>query len=68
MKEVSEFTEINNQPYLRLIRPMMTKKNCLKCHGFQGYKVGDTRGGVGVLVPLQPLYDIFKPHKYSIIF
>ncbi len=52
LEEVSEFVDINGEPYLRLIQPMMTKKGCLKCHGFQGYKLGDVRGGVGVSVPM----------------
>ncbi len=52
IKEVFEISSINGEPYLRLIRPMITKKNCLKCHGYQGYKVGDVRGGVGVSVPM----------------
>ncbi|MES9878085.1 MAG: PAS domain S-box protein [Candidatus Sedimenticola sp. PURPLELP] len=55
-EEAFETSQINNQPYLRLMRPMVTKQGCLKCHGFQGYQVGEIRGGVGVMVPLQPYY------------
>lgn len=51
--EIFEVTEIEDQPYLRLMRPMPTKAGCLKCHAHQGYKVGDIRGGVGVAVPLR---------------
>ena len=56
-QEVFEFADINGQPHLRLMRPMMVVSGCLKCHGFQGYKVGDIRGGVGVAVPMQPYLD-----------
>ncbi len=52
VEEVFEFVDINGEPYLRLIRPLITKKGCLKCHGIQGYKVGDVRGGVGISVPM----------------
>ena len=52
--EVREFTEIDDEPYLRLMQPMMTQEGCLKCHGHQGYQVGDVRGGVSVSVPLAP--------------
>ncbi|MBT6504829.1 MAG: DUF3365 domain-containing protein [Deltaproteobacteria bacterium] len=52
VKEEFAFVDINGKPYLRLIQPMITKKGCLKCHGSQGYKVGDVRGGVGVSVPM----------------
>ncbi|HEX5363957.1 MAG TPA: ATP-binding protein, partial [Gallionella sp.] len=41
-------------PYLRLMKPMIVVEGCLKCHGYQGYKVGDVRGGVGVAIPMQP--------------
>ncbi|MCU7934442.1 MAG: DUF3365 domain-containing protein [Candidatus Thiodiazotropha sp. (ex Dulcina madagascariensis)] len=51
-KEVVAFSEIDGEPYLRLMQPMITKQRCLKCHGFQGYQVGDVRGGVSVSIPL----------------
>ena len=50
--EVREFTQIESQPHLRLMQPMITQEGCLKCHGHQGYQVGDVRGGVSVAVPL----------------
>jgi PAS domain S-box-containing protein len=52
--EVSSVVRIDGQPYLRLMRPVITEAGCLKCHAQQGYKVGDVRGGVGVAVPLAP--------------
>lgn len=56
-KEVFEFADIDGQPYLRLMGAMPVQQGCLKCHAFQGYKVGDIRGGVGVAVPMQPYLD-----------
>lgn len=53
-KEFSEFVDINGEPFFRLMRPMITKEACLKCHGYQGYEVGDVRGGVDVSVPMRP--------------
>lgn len=55
-KEVFELTTIEDKPFLRLMRPMITTQGCLKCHGFQGYKVGDIRGGIGVSVPMAQYY------------
>ena len=52
IKEVFEFINIGDQPYVRLMQPMITEPGCLKCHGEQGYQVGDVRGGVGVSVPI----------------
>ena len=51
-----EFIDIDDKPYLRSMTPLFTKKGCLKCHAFQGYKVGDIRGGVSVAIPMEPLY------------
>jgi hypothetical protein len=53
-EEISEFTEIDGKSYFRYMAPMIVKKGCLKCHGHQGYKVGDVRGGVSVSVPMAP--------------
>jgi len=53
VEEAVELTEIKGEPYLRLMRPMVTEKGCLKCHGHQGYAAGDIRGGVSVSVPLR---------------
>ena len=53
-EEVIEIAQDKSVKHLRLMRPMITKEKCLKCHGFQGYKVGDVRGGVSVSVPLSP--------------
>ncbi len=54
--EVSEITEINGLPYMRVLKPYVTEEGCLKCHGRQGYKVGDIRGAVSIAEPMQPYY------------
>ncbi|CAK8721660.1 histidine kinase [Candidatus Electrothrix laxa] len=52
VKEVFEYTKIQGEPYLRLMRPMVGKADCLKCHAEQGYREGDIHGGVGTALPL----------------
>ncbi|WP_156921716.1 response regulator [Desulfovibrio inopinatus] len=52
--EFYEFTTENNESALHFMRPMVTEKSCLKCHGKQGYKEGDIRGGISVTVPMAP--------------
>ena len=66
--EVFEYVEVDEEPFLRLIRPMITEEGCLKCHAFQGYDVGDVRGGIGVYVPMTPLYEIAVKHNYTAVF
>ncbi len=67
LKEYYEFTTLNGQPYLRLMQPMKIRVNCLKCHGFQGYKVGDIRGGLSVSLPLSNALVVEKSQINSII-
>jgi PAS domain S-box-containing protein len=68
IKEVSEITTIRGEPYMRVMKPYMTVEGCLKCHGFQGYKVGDIRGGMSIAVPLAPYYASEKSTSRIIIF
>ncbi|QPK61743.1 DUF3365 domain-containing protein [Methylomonas sp. LL1] len=56
-EEVFEFAEIGGEPYLRLMGVMRVQQGCLKCHAFQGYRLGEVRGGVGVAVPMRPYLD-----------
>ncbi len=66
-KKVVSFTELNGKPYIRLMKPFVTKKPCLKCHGFQGYKVGDIRGGISISLPMEP-YLIIERSSLKTIF
>lgn len=51
-KEYKEVVQVDGESYLRLMRPFITKKPCLRCHAVQGYKVGDVRGGISIRVPM----------------
>ena len=55
-KPASAMATIDKEEYFRYLNPLVTKKSCLKCHAFQGYKVGDIRGGVSVSIPLKAYY------------
>jgi signal transduction histidine kinase len=55
--EVLSVARIDGEPYLRLMQPMFAQASCLKCHGHQGYKEGDIRGGVSAAVPLAHYLD-----------
>lgn len=57
LDNTSEITMINGEPYMRLLRTYMVETGCLKCHAFQGYKVGDIRGGMSIAVPMKPYYE-----------
>lgn len=55
-EEVIEIASIDDQPHLRLLKPMVAFESCLKCHEIQGYGLDDVIGGVGVDVPMEPYY------------
>ena len=52
VKEVTELVTEENLPYIRIMIPMTTKEQCLKCHASQGYTIGDIRGGISANVPM----------------
>jgi len=56
--EVSSLELFKGKPHLRLMRPFFTDESCLKCHGSQGYKKGDIRGGISVSVPMANYYQL----------
>ena len=65
--EVSEITRVDGRAYLRLLTPYVIEASCLDCHDYQGYKVGDIRGGMSISVPLQPYYDAAASSRRIII-
>jgi PAS domain S-box-containing protein len=48
---------VEGEPMLRFMRPLVADKTCLKCHSAQGYQEGDIRGGISVAVPLKPYFE-----------
>jgi len=65
--ECSSIELFRGTPHLRLMRPLRTEKSCLKCHGHQGYKEGDVRGGISISVPMAPLRAIERPAMASAV-
>lgn len=63
VEEVFAVVEIQGVHHLRYMRPNLVEEACLKCHGHQGYKVGDVRGGLSVSIPLTQ-YENYKWNEY----
>lgn len=62
-KEVLGQENINGAPFIRLMRPIVMTEGCDLCHGHQGFKVGDIRGGVSISVPLTPYFEVAREGK-----
>ena len=56
----SEIVDMDGEPHFRLMRAMIMERGCIKCHLSSGVKVGEVRGGIGVAVPLKPLYSLMR--------
>jgi signal transduction histidine kinase/ActR/RegA family two-component response regulator len=58
VSEVFSLEAMDEQAYLRFMRPLVVEQGCLNCHAVQGYELGDVRGGISVSVPMAPLMAI----------
>jgi signal transduction histidine kinase/CheY-like chemotaxis protein len=65
--EYSGIELINDVPHLRFMKFLKVENGCLKCHGNQGYKLGDIRGGISVSVPLEQYYIVAAMHTSTLI-
>ncbi len=65
--EVSSAEKMEGKEYMRLMRPLITEKDCLKCHAAQGYQRGDIRGGISVSVPMEPLWAILRTQVLTFV-
>jgi len=64
--EISSVEEMEGEEYMRLMRPLITEKGCLKCHAAQGYQEGDIRGGISVSIPVEPLWTVARMQVFTL--
>jgi hypothetical protein len=55
VQEVFEYSDINGEPYLRLIQPLPIAKGCLLCHQNLANKSNGVGGGVTIALPMKEL-------------
>jgi len=60
-----QYADIDGKPYFRYMEPLHIEKACLACHGFQGYKIGDVRGGVSISIPMSEELAIYRQSRVS---
>jgi PAS domain S-box-containing protein len=65
--EISSVDEIQGKKYMRLMRPLITEKGCLKCHAKQGYHEGDIRGGISVSIPMEHFLAFESKHIQTFV-
>jgi len=67
-QEISSVENMDGQPYLRFMKPLVTQETCLGCHADQGYSVGDILGGISVSVPWEPYMAQAEKQKTDLAF
>jgi len=64
--EVSSITIVDGVENLRMMRPLTLTHECLQCHVYQGYALGEVRGGLSQRVALAPLRAATRGHVYML--
>ena len=59
--------ELDGQVTYKYIVPVFIEQACLKCHGKQGYKLGDLRGGISVTFDITDIEKSMKLNKIMIL-
>lgn len=55
-----------NGPVFRYMSPLFIEESCLRCHGHQGYTVGDVGGGISVTVPADSITKAMRINRMYI--
>jgi diguanylate cyclase (GGDEF)-like protein len=66
-RDIWQIDRSGEKPVFRYIIPLITEESCLPCHGKQGYRVGDIRGGVSVIIPATGLISQMRTNRTQII-
>lgn len=63
--ELMSIDTIDNAKYLRYIAPLYIEEACLKCHAGQGYKIGDIRGAISIVIPVDKTFADISANRRS---
>lgn len=55
VREYSEIIEVGREKYYKYMAPLFVNEACMECHEYQGYQIGDLRGGISVMLPLKDI-------------
>lgn len=67
LKETAELSRNNDKQYFRFMAPLYVEHSCLACHGFQGYKVGDVRGGISLTLPMNNELELLNTSRVQFL-
>lgn len=65
--EAFDIQRVGNRKIFRFMGKLVTEPSCLPCHGTQGFKVGDVRGGISITIPFEPYDKIYHGHAKLVL-
>ncbi|MEJ1437117.1 MAG: ATP-binding protein [Candidatus Sedimenticola sp. (ex Thyasira tokunagai)] len=65
--ELAELIQGDDANSFRYMAPLRIKDACLSCHGAQGYRTGDVKGGISVTLPATEMVGRIARTRYEII-
>jgi signal transduction histidine kinase len=66
-KEIIAIEDAPGGRILRYLAPLKIENSCLPCHAQHGYKFGDIRGGLSIVIPIQWADKMINDNNRSII-
>lgn len=67
-REYSEVVKYNKGNYYRYMAPLYVNHACLECHEYQGYQIGDLRGGISITIPMSDLEATLEQNNRNYFF
>lgn len=68
VQETSEFSLQDGKNYYRFMAPLYVEQSCLRCHGFQGYRIGEVRGGISLSLPMDNELELLESGRNRFLF
>jgi signal transduction histidine kinase len=65
--EVSGVQKMGDSYIYRYMAPIYIEKACLQCHEYQGYAIGDIRGGISVGMPMDYVMTMLKTGRKYLV-
>lgn len=68
-KDMLEAYRIEQNPEGRVYRymaPLWINESCLQCHDVQGYKVGDIKGGISIIIPMDEADGAIRSNNWTL--
>lgn len=66
-EEAITLSDLDGEPFLRLMKPLVMVEGCVSCHGHLGFKLGDIRGGVSISIPLLPYMQAAESNQNALL-